>query len=241
MLSTRRLSSCKEQKDKNGFYCYAIALSGSTLSHFCFVSELLIFFCFVFDKVFGNAAMSHGSGHGNLVAVVKNDCFHSELQMISMSSRQPPCFRHTFPLFVLWCRAISALTKGPTASLSSALLFRLFQDLRGTWRRSQNPFPSSPSSLPINPHLPLPLPVAGATNPCAKRLLFSPDARPPSSLGDVLSPALDLVPMAKNISNHIIAGSVCVRACVCPTFSLSKLGQARSSLGDYRTVWELHW
>lgn len=73
------------------------ALSQSFL--FLFLSIFL--FCFVFDKVFGNAAMSHGSGHGNLVAVVKNDRFHSELQMIPMSSRQPPCFRHTFPLFVL--------------------------------------------------------------------------------------------------------------------------------------------
>lgn len=50
---------------------------------------------------------------------------------------------------------------------------------------------------------------------------------------------------AKNISNHIIAGSVCLRARACArvphSLSLSKLGQARSSLRDYRTVWESHW
>lgn len=140
----------------------------------------------------------------------------------------------------LFCdRAISALTKGPTASLSSAVLFRLFQDLPaapGAAPRILSPAlpPPSPSTLTCRSLRPSPGQQILALS--AERLLFSPDARPPSSPGDALSPALDLVPMAKNISNHIIAGSVCVRACVCPTFSLSKLGQARSSLGDYRTV-----
>lgn len=148
------------------------------------------------------------SSHGNVVVVVKK----KKVQLL--------------------CRLISAACS--CSVLSRHQLFKIYPTLFSPPLQQPCATPGDASTTP--PPSTLPLPHGGNKSPalCAILLPFSPEAWPPF-LAAAFSPALDLLPMAKNIPQPYNGGK-CLRASACPTFSLSKLGQARSSLGDYRTV-----